>query len=188
MRSSATTTRAAAPPPPGTRARPTSRPPLTDYDIKQGTTYWYFTGTPLYPFGYGLSYSTFAYSNLTISAPSVSPTAARDPAPPCRSASTSTNTSAVAGDEVVQLYVAYPNSTLSADQGPRPRQQLRGFKRVNVAAGANQHVTFTVAASDLVYYDAASAAFTVETGAPVELQIGASSADIRLRGMLGVVP
>ena len=49
-------------------------------------------------------------------------------------------------------------------------------------------MTFTIGASDLVYYDAASAAFTVETGAPVELQIGSSSADIRLRGMLGVVP
>jgi beta-glucosidase len=99
-----------------------------------------------------------------------------------------TNTSAIGGDEVVQLYVAYPNSTLSADQGPRPRQQLRGFKRVSMAAGVTQRVTFTIGASDLVYYDAASAAFTVETGAPVELQIGSSSADIRLRGMLGVVP
>ena len=161
---------------------------LTDYDIKEGTTYWYYAGSPLYPFGYGLSYSTFAYSNLTISAPSVSPTAAAGSCAAVQVGVDVTNTSAVAGDEVVQLYVAYPNSTLSADQGPRPRQQLRGFKRVNIAAGATGHVTFTIGASDLVYYDSASAGFTVESGAPVELQIGASSADIRLRGMLGVVP
>ena len=161
---------------------------LTDYDIKQGTTYWYYAGSPLYPFGHGLSYSTFAYSNLTISAPSVSPTAAEGSCAAVQVGVDVSNTSAVAGDEVVQLYVAYPNSTLSADQGPRPRQQLRGFKRVHIAAGAKEHVMFTVGASDLVYYNSAGAAFTVETGAPVELQIGASSADIRLRGTLGVVP
>ena len=78
---------------------------ITDYDIRQGTTYWYFTGTPLYPFGHGLSYSTFTYSNLSISAPSVSASA-----PPGASAAVQvgvdvTNTSAVPGDEVVELYV-----------------------------------------------------------------------------------
>ena len=161
---------------------------LTDYDIKEGTTYWYYTGSPLYPFGHGLSYSTFAYSNLTISAPSVSPTAAAGSCAAVTVGADVSNTSAIAGDEVVQLYVAYPNSTLSPDQGPRPRQQLRGFQRVSIAAGQTAHVTFRIGASDLSYYDAASAAFAVEAGAPVELQIGASSADIRLRGMLDVVP
>ncbi len=161
---------------------------LTDYDIKEGTTYWYYTGSPLYPFGYGLSYSTFSYANLTISAPSVSPTAAAGSCAAVEVGVDVTNSSAVDGDEVVQLYVAYPNSTLSADQGPRPRQQLRGFKRVSIAAGQTTHVTFRIGAGDLVYYDATNAAFAVETGAPVEIQIGASSGDIRLRGMLGVVP
>ena len=103
---------------------------ITDYDIKQGTTYWYFTGTPLYPFGHGLSYATFAYSNLTLSAPSM---------PACGTVEVSvdvTNTGAVAGDEVVQLYVAHPDSAV-----PRPLQRLRGFRRVHIAPGATAHVT-----------------------------------------------
>jgi beta-glucosidase len=157
---------------------------LTDYDIRKGTTYWYFTGTPLYPFGYGLSYSTFAYSNLTVSAPSVSVSPAPGSCAAVQVGVDIANTSAVAGDEVVQLYVAYPGSTVV----PRPRQQLRGFRRVNIAAGATAHVTFNVAAADLGYFDAATARFTIETGKMVELQVGASSRDIRLRGMLAVAP
>jgi beta-glucosidase len=156
---------------------------ITDYDIKEGTTYWYFTGTPLYPFGYGLSYASFAYANLTVSAPSVSASAT-----PGAAATVDvevgvdvTNTSPVAGEEVVQLYVAYPNSTLG-----RPRQQLRGFRRVAVGVGETVHVTFELGAADLTYYDAAQSCFAVEAGAPVELQVGASSADIRLRTPLGV--
>jgi beta-glucosidase len=156
---------------------------ITDYDIKQGTTYWYFTGTPLYPFGYGLSYARFAYANPTLSAQSL---AAAPPAGSCGLVEVGvdvTNTSAVAGDEVVQLYVAYPGSDLQ-----RPLQQLRGFRRVNIAAGATAHVTFDIGAADLGYWDAAQNQFAVETGKSVELQIGASSRDIRLRGRLAVTP
>ena len=156
---------------------------ITDYDIRQGTTYWYFTGTPLYPFGYGLSYSSFTYSNLTIGAPSVSLAPSTASCAAVRVGVDVANTSAVAGDEVVQLYVAYPQSELT-----RPRQQLRGFRRVSIAAGATAHVTFRVAAADLTYFDAARSSFTVEAGKPVELQVGASSADIRLRGTLTVAP
>ena len=149
---------------------------ITDYDIKKGTTYWYFKGTPLYPFGYGLSYSTFAYSNLTLSADSL----------PARCgtvdvAADVANTSAVAGDEVVQLYVSYPDSAVQ-----RPIRQLRGFRRVHIEAGATAHVAFQLAASDLSHYDEAAGRFTVEAGKNVEVQIGASSADIRLRGQVSV--
>ena len=80
---------------------------ITDYDIREGTTYWYFTGTPLYPFGHGLSYSTFAYANATASAPSLSSTST----PTCGAITIGvdvTNTGTVAGDEVAQLYVSYP--------------------------------------------------------------------------------
>ncbi|HXU02786.1 MAG TPA: glycoside hydrolase family 3 C-terminal domain-containing protein [Polyangia bacterium] len=146
---------------------------LTDYDIKRGTTYWYFTGAPLYPFGYGLSYASFEYSNLTVSA---------DALPACGSVEVGvdvTNTSAVAGDEVVQLYISYPGSSVQ-----RPLQQLRGFRRVNVAAGATAHVTMSIAAADLSYWDERAARFTVEYDKPVELQVGASSRDIRMRATL----
>jgi beta-glucosidase len=149
---------------------------IDDYDIKQGTTYWYFTGTPLYPFGYGLSYATFEYSNLTLSADHL-------PAS-CGSVEVGvdvTNTSGVAGDEVVQLYVSYPDSAVQ-----RPIQQLRGFRRVNIAAGATAHVTLPLSGADLAYYNERAGKFTVEAGKAVELQIGASSRDIRLHGTLPV--
>jgi beta-glucosidase len=157
---------------------------LTDYDIRKGTTYWYFAGTPLYPFGHGLSYSTFTYANLTVGGPSVPAAPAAGSCGTVPVGVDVTNTSAVAGDEVVQLYVAYPGSAVAQ----RPRQQLRGFRRVNIAAGATAHVTFDIGAADLTYYDAAGARFAVETGKMVELQVGASSRDIRLRAMLAVTP
>jgi beta-glucosidase len=149
---------------------------ITDYDIRKGTTYWYFTGTPLYPFGYGLSYSTFEYSNLTVSADGL-------PAQ-CGSVTIEadiTNTSAVAGEEVVQLYVAYPDSAIQ-----RPIKQLRGFRRVTIEAGATAHVTFPLAAADLAYYDEPTRRFAVEAGKTIEVQVGASSSDIRLRANVSV--
>ena len=79
---------------------------VLDYDIRKGTTYWYFAGTPLYPFGHGLSYTTFAYSNLTLSAADRQPGELRDRP---RSASTCATAARAPGDEVVQLYVAYPD-------------------------------------------------------------------------------
>jgi beta-glucosidase len=150
---------------------------ITDYDIKKGSTYWYFTGTPLYPFGHGLSYATFEYANLTLSA---------DAMPACGSVEVGvdvTNTGAVAGDEVVQLYVAHPGSAVQ-----RPLQRLRGFRRVNIAPGATAHVAMTLGPDDLSYFDEIQNRFVVEADKSVELQIGASSRDIRLRGMLAITP
>jgi beta-glucosidase len=151
---------------------------ITDYDIKKGMTYWYYRGTPLYPFGYGLSYSTFAYSNLTLSAPSL-------PAS-CGTVQVDfdvTNTGAIAGDEVVQLYAAYLHPSVQ-----RPLQQLRGFRRVTIAPGDTAHVTMPLRSADLSYWDETAGRFTVEAGKSVELQIGASSRDIRLRADLDVTP
>jgi len=148
---------------------------ITDYDIKKGTTYWYFTGTPLYPFGHGLSYTTFAYSNPSLSASELSPCGAVDVGLDV------TNTGAVDGDEVVQLYVSYPDSAVQ-----RPLQQLRGFRRVHVTAGATAHVTLSIRAEDLGYWNENVGRFSVEVGRSVELQLGASSRDIRLRAPLAV--
>jgi beta-glucosidase len=148
---------------------------ITDYDIKQGTTYWYFTGTPLYPFGYGLSFTSFEYSNLTLSAPSLAG---------CGTVEVGVdvaNTGVVAGDEVVQLYVAHPESAVS-----RPLHQLRGFRRVSIPAGGTARVTMRLGPADLAYYDEGRGRFAVETGKSVELQIGASSRDVRLRATLAV--
>jgi beta-glucosidase len=83
---------------------------------------------------------------------------------------------------VVQLYVAYPGSALV-----RPRQQLRGFQRVAIGAGQTQHVVFALAASDISYWDTTNQKFAVETG-QIEVQVGSSSGDIRVRGMVRVTP
>jgi beta-glucosidase len=107
-------------------------PPFTDYAMK-GRTYRYFEGEPLYPFGFGLSYSTFAYSGLS---------AKRTP----RGAeirATVRNTSARDGDEVVQLYVGG-----GSEQGA-PIRSLRGFQRFHLRAGESREVSFTLGVDDL---------------------------------------
>ncbi len=107
-------------------------PEFTDYAMKN-RTYRYFTGEPLYPFGFGLSYSTFKYSGLT--------TARTAKGAVIRA--TVTNTSKVDGDEVVQLYLG------GGPGADAPIRNLRGFQRVRLRAGESRQVTFTVAPGDL---------------------------------------
>jgi beta-glucosidase len=111
-------------------------PPFEDYAMK-GRTYRYFTGTPLYPFGYGLSYTKFSYADL--SAPSQA-VAAGDPVPVDV---TVKNEGSREGDEVVQVYLKFPNTPGA------PLRALRGFQRVHLAAGASQKVHFDLKDRDL---------------------------------------
>jgi beta-glucosidase len=143
-------------------------PPMMDYDLRHGRTYMYFRGEPQYPFGYGLSYTTFAYANLRTSAPTLARDGAIDVGVDV------TNTGSRAGDEVVQLYVRYPESKVD-----RPLKQLRGFQRITLAPGETKAVTLPLAAADLAYWDVARHAWTVEPGR-VELMVGPSSADADL--------
>lgn len=150
-------------------------PPFEDYSMA-GRTYRFFEGEPLYPFGHGLSYTTFDYANLTTSAASLSDS---------DSVTVSvevTNTGERAGDEVVQLYVHYPNSSVA-----RPIKDLRGFDRIHLQPGKTQTVTLTLKADDLRYWDVDNDAWVLEA-VPVNLQVGASSADIRLEKTLDVRP
>ena len=141
-------------------------PPFEDYAMK-GRTYRYFTGTPLYPFGHGLSYTTFAYRNLRTSVQ-------RAPAAGTIGVSVDvTNSGSVAGDEVVQLYVSHPASKV-----PRALKELRGYRRVMLSPGETRTVRFSIPVSSLAYWNEQSDRWVVET-APLKLQVGASSADIR---------
>lgn len=111
-------------------------PPFEDYSMK-GRTYRYFDGEPLWPFGYGLSYTKFSYSDLALSGHSI------DAGDPLKLAVTVTNTGSLAGDEVVQLYLKFPDF-----QGA-PIRALRGFERVHLTRGGSRTVEFTLNPRDL---------------------------------------
>ncbi len=115
-------------------------PAFDNYDMK-GRTYRYFTGEPLYPFGYGLSYTNFSYSNLNFDKPSAG---ASDDVTVGVDVK---NTGAMAGDEVVEVYLTHPGV-----QGA-PIRALAGFKRVQLEAGQTQNVKITIPNRNLSYVD-----------------------------------
>ena len=141
-------------------------PEMMDYDIRHGRTYMYFKGTPLYPFGYGLSYTRFEYGDAKVLKQDKQKIYVSVPVK---------NAGAMDGDEVVQLYASYPDS-----QVEHPKRQLKAFRRVTIPAGETCEVVLEVAKSDLTYWDAAQHAFIPEKG-KICFEIGASSADIRTR-------
>ena len=143
-------------------------PPMMDYNIRDGRTYMYFKGEPLYPFGFGLSYTTFKYSNLRTSSPKL----AKD--------GTLTvsvdviNTGSREGDAVVEMYVQHLGGKVL-----EPHEALKGFKRVTVAAGATKTVEIPLKAETLAWWDEKQPGWNVESE-PVKVMIGDSSADILL--------
>ncbi len=149
-------------------------PPMMDYDIRHGRTYMYFKAKPLYPFGYGLSYTTFRYAHLRTDAPALATDGT------IHVDVDVTNTGHVAGDTVVQLYVGYPESKVM-----RPAEQLQGFKRVTLAPGETKIVEIPLTAAQLAYWNTTRQAFEVESE-PVTLKVGDSSADIKLSQVLPV--
>ena len=149
-------------------------PSFDDYHMA-GRTYRFFGGSPLYPFGHGLSYTTFAYKNLRTSAP----TLRSDGAITVRV--DVTNTGARTGDEVVQLYVQHLGSAVE-----RPNKDLRGYRRITLNAGETRTVELSLRASSLAYWNPATHGWVVETE-PVRIQVGTSSADLRLDTRIRVV-
>jgi beta-glucosidase len=111
-------------------------PHFENYAMK-GRTYRYFEGEPLWPFGYGLSYTTFSYSDLAL------PNSALNAGDSLDAAVTVTNTGKTAGDEVVQLYLKFP------DVPGAPIRALRGFQRIHLEPGAKQKVDFHLSPRDL---------------------------------------
>ena len=149
-------------------------PDITDYDIlRNGTTYQYYDGDPLYAFGHGLSYTTFDYSGIRLS----STTLKRRPVTVSVDV---TNTGDLAGDEVVQLYTHQRES-----RDPQPIRSLRGFERVTLEPGETRTVQFVLRPADLAHWDVTRDRWVVETS-PEDLMVGAASDDIRARARLRV--
>jgi beta-glucosidase len=149
-------------------------PPMMDYDIRKGRTYMYFKGEPLYPFGFGLSYTTFAYSNLRTSADAVSASGEIAVSVDVR------NTGQRAGDEVVQMYVTQLNSAVE-----RPIKALRGFQRIALQPGETRTVRLPLKGQDLTYWDVSAQRFVVEPGT-LNIVLGGSSASVRVEKTIEV--
>jgi beta-glucosidase len=139
----------------------------------RGDDYLDLTGHPLFPFGFGLSYTTFDYDLLRIQPDTIGP---------IDSALVSfvvKNTGSVAGHEVVQLYIRDVLASVA-----RPVQELRGFQRLRLAPGESRRVTIPLHARDLAFRDV-SGRRIVEPGS-IRIMVGGSSRDIRLRGFLEI--
>jgi beta-glucosidase len=150
--------------------------PMMDYNIRHGRTYLYFKGESLYPFGFGLGYTTFSYSNLRTSADQL-----RGENPVIVSIEVK-NTGPLTGDEVVQLYVKHLDSKVE-----RPIQELKGFKRVTIRSGQTKTVEFPLKAADLSYWDETRHRFQVEKE-EIKVIVGRSSVDTKLYRTLSLAP
>ena len=145
-------------------------PHFEDYEMTN-RTYRYFKGKPLYPFGYGLSYTSFQYSDLSV------PTQAVAAGQPVSADVTVTNSGKVAGDEAVELYLKFP-SVKGA-----PQIALRGFQRIHLDPGASQKVHFDLKDRDLV--------MVTESGNPIiaqgdySISIGGGQPDTGAPGVIG---
>jgi beta-glucosidase len=148
-------------------------PEFEDYNMK-GRTYKYFKGIPLYPFGYGLSYSTFEFSKLSLSKPMAT----------AHDSITATvevkNTSAIDGTDVVELYASAKDIAQF-----RPIKTLIGFTKITIKAGETKKVTIKFAVNSLRQFDESKDDYTVYAG-KYEIGVGASSGDIKLSNKLSV--
>lgn len=141
---------------------------MLQYDIrKAGYTYMYHNKTPLYPFGFGLSYTSYEYSDFTLSSTKLEKNQTIE------ASVTIKNTGDCQGAEIVQLY-AHCNSEIE-----RPKLQLVGFARVELQPGESKTVTIPLKHEQLSYFNTTTQTFDVEEGS-VDLYVAASSADLRL--------
>jgi len=151
-------------------------PPMMEYDIiSSKTTYQYFEGPTLFPFGHGLTYSPFAYSDIEVAStsPGSNPPVLAAEAPVTVSF-TLENQGSIESDEVPQLYVSVRGSRV-----PRPIRSLKGFDRLHLGPGERRRVSFALSADDLAAWDVTRGRFCVESGS-CEVSVGPSSGDLRL--------
>jgi beta-glucosidase len=140
-------------------------PGIDDYDITKGRTYQYFTGKPLYAFGYGLSYTNFSYRDLLVN----------DQGSKLKVQFTVNNNGKLDGDEVAQLYVKMPELPV-----PAPIKQLKGFTRTHIKQGVSEKISLEIDKSQLRYWDEALSKFIIPKGT-YTIMVGSSSDDIRLQ-------
>ncbi len=149
-------------------------PEITDYTLrggkgKNGRTFWYFDKEVSYEFGFGLSYTTFEYSDFRISKSSINPNDKITISVDVK------NTGKREGDEVVQIYMKTPESPASLE---RPIKRLKGFQRVTIPAGQTKTVNISIDCEDLWFWDMKTNKLTYDQGKYI-FEIGASSKDIR---------
>jgi beta-glucosidase len=151
-------------------------PDFHDYKLMNGRTYMYFNGTPQYPFGHGLSYTTFEYSALHLSDKTLKATEA------LTVSLSITNTGTRAGDEIVQLYV---RASSEANNVVLPLKQLANFDRLHLKPGETKAVAFDLPHSEwsLRFWDESTRAFKAVKGS-VDVSVGSSSEDIRLTAIV----
>jgi beta-glucosidase len=137
-----------------------------------GYRYWTTTGKhPLFPFGFGLSYTTFSFSNLQV--PATAPSGSTVPV-----TFDVTNTGNVAGAEVAQLYVSDPSASVS-----RPERELKGFEKLRLAPGETIHITLNLDARSFSYWNSTAEKWTIDPGKFV-IRVGDSSEDTPLKAEL----
>ena len=141
-------------------------PSFDDYDVAKGRTYQYFTGKPLYPFGYGLSYTQFDYKNLKLT----------DGGDVVNVSFEVKNTGTMNGDEVSQVYVKLPETGVVM-----PLKELKGFERNTIKKGETKKISINVRKDLLRYWDDKTEKFITPEGV-YNFMIGSSSADIKISG------
>jgi len=144
----------------------TDLPELLDYNIRNGRTYMYFKGKPLYAFGYGLSYTTFKYNSVETNSETIAKNGE------LKVIVSVTNAGNKDGDEVIQLYVKQLDSKVE-----RPEKELKAFQRVFFKAGETKNVSLTLKAKDLEYWNTAKQQFELENNT-IEIQIASASDNI----------
>jgi beta-glucosidase len=150
-------------------------PDLLDYDIVAAdATYLYYRGTPVFPFGHGLSYTTFRYENLRLSSTDA------DPADVVTVTVDVINTGERTGDEVVQLYTRQQRSRVK-----QPVRRLRGYQRVRLAPGERATVTLRLSVAELAFWDVTRSRWVVEDAGHT-VAVGRSSLDWALTATLRV--
>lgn len=143
---------------------------MTEYDISKGFTYMYLDGKPEFAFGRGLSYTTFDYSNFSISSKQVASGGSVQVKVDVK------NSGQCAGDEVVQMYVHNPDTS-----EVQPKEQLQGFERVSLSPGETKTVTFSLPVEQLAFWDESQHAYVIRPGT-FDVMVGSASDDPRVKG------